>query len=83
MFLTTKTKNSFFPKLYSKYQKQYNNLEVIYNNSFHDRILILDQNAVYHCGTSINHVGSKTFAINKIEDDVVKEALIEEVNRLL
>ena len=83
VFLITKTKNSSFPKLYSKYQKQYNNLKVVYNNLFHDRFFVLDQEAVYHCGTSINHVGSKTFAINKIEDDVVKEALISEVNKLL
>ncbi len=81
--LITKTKNASFPKLYSKYQKQYNNLKVVYNNSFHDRYFILDQDAVYHCGTSINHAGSKTFSINKIEDDVVKKSLINNVNMII
>ncbi len=83
VYLITKTKNASFPKLYSKYQKQYKNLKVYYNNSFHDRYFILDQWVVYHCGTSINHAGSKTFSINKIEDDVVKNSLIDEVNKII
>jgi hypothetical protein len=83
VYLITKTKNASFPKLYSKYQKQYKNLKVYYNNSFHDRYLILDQETVYHCGTSINHAGSKTFSINKIEDAVVKNSLIDEVNKII
>ena len=83
VYLITKTKNASFSKLYSKYQKQYKNLKVYYNNSFHDRYFILDQETVYHCGTSINHAGSKTFSINKIEDAVVKNSLIDEVNKTI
>ncbi len=74
--LITKSSNSSFKSLYSKYSKQYSNLRLIYNNSFHDRYFVLDRYIVYHCGTSINHAGSKTFSINTIEDKVVKEALI-------
>ena len=46
-----------------KYNKQYNKLKVIYNDSFHDRYFILDNELVYHCGTSINHAGSKHFLL--------------------
>lgn len=60
-----------------KYYKQYNNLKIIYNNSFHDRYFILDNNILYHCGASINYLGCKTFGINKIEDDIVKNKLID------
>ncbi len=60
----------------NKYQKQYKNLKVIYSNDFHDRYIILDQNEIYHCGTSLNHAGSKTFSINKLEDNIVKNCLI-------
>ena len=59
-----------------KYYKQYNNLKIIYNNSFHDRYFILDNSILYHCGTSINHLGHKIFGINKIEDDIMKNKLI-------
>ena len=62
-----------------KYNKQYNNLSVIYNDSFHDRYFILDNKIVYHCGTSLNYIGKKTFSINKIEDDFVIINLLEKI----
>ena len=37
-----------------KYNKQYNNLIVKYDNTFHDRYIILDKEKIYHCGSSIN-----------------------------
>lgn len=64
-----------------KYNKQYNNLKVIYNDSFHDRYFILDNELVYHCGTSINHAGSKTFSINYLTDKYVINSIINEVNK--
>ena len=62
-----------------KYNKQYNNLKVIYNNTFHDRYIIIDNKVIYHCGTSLNHIGSKTFSINKLEDKEVIEALLNKI----
>ena len=34
----------------TKYRKQYDNLMIVINKSFHDRFIILDQNIVYHLG---------------------------------
>ncbi len=62
-----------------KYQKQYKNLKVVYNNDFHDRYIILDQKEIYHCGASLNYAGSKTFSINKLEDKIVKNSLMKYV----
>ena len=62
-----------------KYQKQYNNLTVVYDDTFHDRYLILDKSVVYHCGASINYAGSKTFSINKLEDEYLINALIQKI----
>ena len=62
-----------------KYNSQYNNLKIIHNDTFHDRYFILDKKEVYHCGASINHAGSKTFSINKLEDKVVIESLIKKI----
>ena len=67
----------------NKYNSQYGNLKVIYNDSFHDRYFILDKSIVYHCGTSLNYIGKSTFSINKIEDDFVIESLIEKVDIIL
>ncbi len=63
----------------NKYQKQYKNLKVVYNNDFHDRYIILDQKKIYHCGASLNYAGNKVFSINKLEDKIVKNSLIKYV----
>ena len=67
----------------NKYQEQYKNLKVVYNNDFHDRYIILDQNEIYHCGTSLNYAGSKTFSINKLEDEIVKESLVKYIHEII
>ena len=59
-----------------KYNKQYNNLKVIYNNTFHDRYFIIDKEKIYHCGTSINRIGYKTFSINVISDKDIVNILL-------
>lgn len=61
------------------FNKQYNKLKVIYNNSFHDRYFIIDRKNVFHIGTSLNHIGEKFFSINKLEDKIIKEHLINYV----
>ena len=66
-----------------KYQAQYNNLEIKYSDDFHDRYFIIDKVNIYHCGSSINHAGSKTFSINLLEDKVVKNNLLEYILRIL
>lgn len=64
-----------------KYNKQYSNLKVIYDNTFHDRYFIIDKNKVYHCGASINRIGYKTFSITLISDDIVNQKLLENVGK--
>ena len=55
-------------ELIKKYNKQYNNLEIIENNLFHDRFIIIDKNKIYVSGASFKDLGEKCFAITKIED---------------
>lgn len=62
-----------------KYNKQYNNLNVIINNSFHDRFIILDRNTLYHLGASLNTLGKKCFAITKIEEKNILEQLVKKI----
>ena len=66
-----------------KYNKQYKNLKIVYNNTFHDRYFILDNELIYHCGASINRIGYKTFCINILSDDGVKESLISEITKII
>ena len=66
-----------------KYNKQYHNLIIIYDNTFHDRYFIIDNEKVYHCGTSINRIGHKTFSINLIDDKEVTKPLIDKIKKLI
>ena len=60
----------------AKYRKQYNNLHIIINKSFHDRFIIIDKTILYHLGSSLNSIGYKCFAITKIDDkDILREIL--------
>ncbi len=54
-----------------KYNNQYHNLTIKYNDTFHDRYFIIDNNEIYHCGASINYAGARTFSINILEDKEV------------
>ena len=83
VILIVKT-NSKLSKLdIDKYNNQYHNLKIIYNNNYHDRYFIIDKSIIYHCGTSINYAGSKTFSINILEDEFVRESLINNIIKIL
>ena len=46
-------------------------MEIIYNDKFHDRFIIIDRKTLYHCGASFKDLGDKCFAINLIEDNTI------------
>ena len=67
-------------KLIKKYQSQYNNLTIKYDNSFHDRFIILDKKNVYQLGSSLKDLGKKCSYISKFDnyDDI--DELIDKIN---
>ena len=60
-----------------KYEKQYNNLEIINTNIFHDRFIIIDNKELYNIGSSLKDIGKKCSSVNKIEDTVIISELID------
>lgn len=83
VIIITKKDNLLTYQDIEKYNKQYHNLKVIYDNKFHDRYFIIDKKQVYHCGTSINRIGYKTFSINLIGDEEVCNMLTNKVNKII
>ena len=83
VIIITKPNNLLTKQDIKKYNLQYNNLKVVYDNTFHDRYFIIDKNIVYHCGASINKIGKKTFSINLINDIEVCNALLNKVNIII
>ena len=46
---------------YKKYNEQYENIEIINNDKFHDRFIIIDKKILYHSGASFKDIGKKCF----------------------
>ena len=80
--IITKPNNLLTQQDIAKYNKQYKNLTVIFDKTFHDRYFILDDKIVYHCGASINRIGYKTFSITLIGDKDVKNTLINKIKAI-
>ena len=83
VIIITKPNNLLTKQDIEKYNKQYKNLKVIFDNTFHDRYFILDKKKIYHCGASINRIGYKTFSINKIVDEDGYKSLLEKINSII
>lgn len=66
--------------LIKKYKNQYNNVEFIYSNKFHDRFIIIDKKFLYHCGSSFKDLGKKCFAINKIDSSELLREILKRIN---
>ena len=81
--IITKENNLLTKQDIDKYNKQYNNLKVIYNNTFHDRYFILDDEIIYHCGASINRIGYKTFSITLVNDDFILKSLLNKLYQII
>ena len=62
-----------------KYEKQYNNIEIITTNIFHDRFIIIDNRVLYHSGASFKDLGKKCFAITKMEDNNILKELLDKL----
>ena len=79
----TKPNNLLTKQDLEKYNKQYHNLSVKFDNTFHDRYFILDNNTVYHCGASINRIGYKTFSVTLISDCDICKSLMDKVLKII
>ena len=78
------SKNTKLTKLdIEKYNKDYNNLKIYYDDTFHDRYFILDRNKIYHSGNSVNHIGYRKSSLNLLKDKSVKISILKDVDAIL
>ena len=66
-----------------KYNSDYHNLSIYYDDTFHDRYFIIDRDCLYHFGNSINHIGFRKSSIDIIHDENVKELIISDINIII
>ncbi len=65
--------------LKDKYEEQYHNVTFIYNNTIHDRYIILDRCRLFHSGMSFKDLGKSTFTITEFDN---KEEIDDFINKL-
>ena len=83
VIIITKPNNLLTKQDIEKYNKQYHNLKVIFDKSFHDRFFVIDNSTVFYCGASINGIGYKTFFIGKVEDFETSKFFISRVDSII
>ena len=66
-----------------KYNADYNNLSVYYDDAFHDRYIVIDRNKIYHSGNSINHIGYRKSSIDVINDKSMKRTLLKDIDIII
>lgn len=59
------------------FEKQYGTLEIIKNDIFHDRFIIIDNEKGYQIGTSINNAGGKIFSAFRIDSNLFVKHILE------
>lgn len=80
--LITSSKNQLSNSLLNSFSKQYFPIERKNSDDFHDRFLIIDNEIIYHVGTSLNYLGNKTFIITKIGDEFWCKEFIKKVKEI-
>ena len=83
VILITSNKTKITETGLEKYNKDYNNLKIIYNDTFHDRYFIIYRDKIYHSGNSVNHIGFRKSSIDVIGDLNVKKIIINDIEKIL
>lgn len=69
--------------LIKKYKFQYQNVEFINTNPFHDRYIVLDRSIVYSSGMSLKDVGKSFSYINREQEEIFVQELLKRLNDML
>ncbi|MDO4611738.1 MAG: ORF6N domain-containing protein [Candidatus Saccharibacteria bacterium] len=59
-------------------EQKYINNQVMKNTEAKEK-LIIDEKKVYHCGASVNKIGTKTFSITEISDEFMVRRLLKKL----
>ena len=69
-------------EIIARFEKEYGEISIKEDKSYHDRFLIIDNEIIYHVGTSLNYLGNKTFIITKIEDEFWCKEFLKRIKEL-
>ena len=81
--LITSDKSKLTKTDIEKYSADYHNVKIIYDDTFHDRYFIIDENKIYHSGNSINHIGYRKSSVDVIGDENIKKTIINDILKII
>ena len=67
----------------SRFQKEYPGLTLYKTSDFHDRFLILDEQKFFHIGASLKDVGTKSFAVTRLEEQKECQKLLSRIKAIM
>jgi hypothetical protein len=65
------------------FEKQYGELRIVKDMSFHDRFIIIDKTDVRKFGTSFKDLGKQIFGVDKINDEIMREYFMERLDLII
>jgi L-lactate utilization protein LutC len=65
------------------FNKQYSELRIVKDMSFHDRFIIVDKTDVRKFGASFKDLGKQIFGVDKINDEIMCKYFMERVNLII
>ena len=68
--------------LKKKYESQYKNVTFINDNSYHDRIIVIDRKKVYLCGTSLKDFGKKFSVLTEYTEGELFDVVINKISKI-
>jgi hypothetical protein len=65
------------------FKKQYGEIKIVKDMSFHDRFIIIDKTDVRKFGASFKDLGKQIFGVDKINDEIMREFFMKRVNLII
>jgi hypothetical protein len=65
------------------FEKQYGEIKIVKDMSFHDRFIIIDKTDVRKFGASFKDLGKQIFGVDKINDEIMREYFMKRVNLII
>jgi hypothetical protein len=78
--IVTTNKSKLDKVAIESFEKQYGEIKIVKNMSFHDRFIIIDKTDVRKFGASFKDLGKQIFGVDKINDEIMCECFIKRVN---
>jgi hypothetical protein len=83
VIIVTTNKSKLDKVVIESFEKQYGELRIVKDMSFHDRFIIIDKTDVRKFGASFKDLGKQIFGVDKINDEIMCEFFMKRVDLII